>query len=563
MQIKKMKNYFEELPNIQGTPFYLFILSIANVLANHIYIFGLRFYSDDWVQLTFIKSIDISSGLHNERPIMYLLLQIQGYFFQMNPLYYHITSLVTTTIFLFILFFVIKKIAQDNNVYSNLFPFLVTLFFCLLFNKDEAYAWPTTSLANNCAFIFFILSFLFFLYIDKKFFLFLSVFFYTMGIFTYELGIALPIFYAGYLYSTNKRMIISLWYIPPLLFYLICRSFHLFGFGTIGLNRGFGLITSDIVVKIILSPFSALYVHFLKIVYGIFGLMAMNFFHLLIIIVMDMGFIYLMSRIVLKCEDWHNNSSKMKRITILSILLILVFELPLIMHGNYFFSGGSRLYYLIDIGISLFFISFFFFFYNSTNQKVFFLIVIGLFLVINQGLYYNWEISGNLQNNIDNYIQTNYKEIMSYDFCYFNSNSFYEKIPNRLVLANFPEFNIFSHSLLIFSPLINISQILSLEDITYKFPDIRGYTQYYNARCLDTWALNEILNYYAPNSNRIVLYTNFPEMNNYIIDENDASFTFFDKRNQTNKKINKENVFEINYSSVFWEITNTLDSDFI
>ena len=540
------------LPDFKETHVYLCILVITNFITNHLFIFELKFYSDDWVQSTFVKSVEIGSALLNERPIMYLLLQIQGAVFKMNPFLYHFTAFIVTTIFLCILFFVIKRISADNNFDSNFFPFLVAIFFCLLFNKDEVYAWPTTSIANNCAYIFFLLSILFFLYRERRGFLFLSVLSYTLGIFTYELGIALPIFFAAYLICTDKKICTSLWYLPSLIWYLICRYFQIFGFGTVGMNRGFGDITCGTLQILLVSPVSVLFIHLTKIVQGIIGLMTMNNIHFLLLITIDIPVLYLIFTIVLNNEGWNIKSySGFKRIFVLSIVLITVFEVPLLLHGNYFFSGGSRLYYLVDIGISLFFVSGFLFLLKSDKKKFLFLFIIGFCLIINQGLYYNWVISGNIQHNVQTYIEENKIEISDYDFLYFNSDSFFEKCPNYFVVSDFPYVeNVVRITSKLLKPFqINVHKYVEL--ISPKSPDIHGYARYYNAKCMDTWALTAILDEYAPNSNRTVFYINSPEMYYIISHEKDTPISFFDKKTGNYNMVKRENLFEINYSSVF------------
>lgn len=528
---------------ISNNSIYLLVLFITNIISNYLFINYLKFFSDDWSHQVFVRAINWAAHLTSERPLMYILLEVQGYIFQENYLLYHLTSLIMTTTFLFILFYVMKRIANDFNILNEGFPFLVTLIFCILFNKDEIYAWPTTSLANNFAYLVFLCSLFFFLNQKKRIYLIYSLCFFTIGLFTYEVGIALPAFFILYSIISGRNWKQALTFFIPIFFYIFMRVTHIFGFGTDGVNRGIGTYNAGIIINILLFPFAYLAKTTLMILHSIIGWMQMNTVQFLIIICINLLLITLLIWIFNKKENFFIPNEKIKTLLVVSLLIIFTFAAPHIIRGS--FALADRHNCLIDIGISMAIGTLFFYkFKCGSLKKPILATFIASCLIFNQGLFYNWVICGDIQDDIYRSLYENKDELKKYDYFIFNSSSFTNHIPNTIDGRNHP----------IVSELeTRIPSTLLKRWIMQNFEssDDIGYYQYYNARALETWSLRAMIDYLVPKENKTIFYTNFSEMPYYIDSKNKSFISYVNRESGMKYLVKKDDVFEINHTFVY------------
>ncbi len=105
----------------------------------------------------------------------------------------------------------------------------------------------------------------------------------------------------------------------------------------------------------------------------------------------------------------------------------------------------------------------------------------------------NWVVSGEITDDIAENICANQDEIRSFSHIYFNSTSYTTNLPNSLSTAYHPtREDLFRLKREFLSGMGDdlISRI-GKEDDPGALDS--GYEQYYNAKCLDTWALSAML----------------------------------------------------------------------
>jgi len=527
------------------TVFDLFFLIVTNVLTHYLFLFQYKFYSDDWPQLVFVNSFDTTYIFGTDRPVMYFLLNTQAVLFGKNPLPSHICALFATSIFLVLLYFILQRITSEFKIEYRLFPFFSCLLFCVLINKDEVYSWPSISVANHFAYLLFLLSVYLFLNNDKERNFWLSALCYTVGIFTYEVGVALPLFFLGYSVLFRKKYAKTFVYLVPLAFYSFLRFTHFAGFGLTG-SRGFG--DSGILIRIFTSPLIIYDQTIIRIKYGILGLLKLDQVTLIFLIILNCLLVLLLWWYISGEKKGTFTSSQGKALIAISLMFILIFAFPLLVHGYSLLSKDTRLYYLVDIGIGIGVIYAISLVQRKNYSNLVLILLIGFLLFINQGLSYNWVISGNFQEKMDSFISDNKDLLSGYDYYYFNSTSFRENIPNQID----------PHEMIPFSDIIPYDTILSRIKgdefllSNYFFDDTTfGYFNYYNAKAMDILPLKTMLNAHMRKDNYTLFYSKYQEMRSYITGDNLSTYFYYDRELKENRTLSKDQVFEFNYSNVF------------
>ncbi len=125
----------------------IIILIITNFICNNIFLFHLKYYSDDWSLLVYPGPNQMpiyKALLHSQRPISTASF-VLGQQIADNVLLFHLLAFITTTIALIIVYYIFKRIFRDFGFDNEFYPFIGAMIFCTLFNKDEIYAFPTIS----------------------------------------------------------------------------------------------------------------------------------------------------------------------------------------------------------------------------------------------------------------------------------------------------------------------------------------------------------------------------------------------------------------------------------
>jgi hypothetical protein len=213
--------------------------------------------------------------------------------------------------------------------------------------------------------------------------------------------------------------------------------------------------------------------------------------------------------------------------------LIITFVGPYTIRGG--LSMATREYYLTDIGLSLLIVCILMLIKNKPMVKILTVCLVGFGIIINQGLFFNWVISGDIQNNINNYIEENNKELSKYDYVYFNTTSYKENKENNCETL-YKAINNFCKKHIGFSlGIIN-------ERISYEI----AYDTYFNAKCLDKWALQAMIDGNT-HSDTTLIYGNYGTV---LVNVTNDNITYKDFDDGNIYTISKEKVFEINYTNV-------------
>jgi hypothetical protein len=226
------------------------------------------------------------------------------------------------------------------------------------------------------------------------------------------------------------------------------------------------------------------------------------------------------------------------KIPFVSLILSITFCIPYVVRGG--LQGVTREFYLIDIGVSLCIISCLMLIKDDKKIKFIVILLVTIGFVVNQGLFYNYVICGDLLEEIDTHIQKNSDLLQDYDYIYFNTSSFMENMPNTI--SNTSILHLFSIGLL--NKIIGTDHSLQKTDL---IDPGKGYSFYYNANALDKWALLAMIREQKP-GDVIVIYDSFYGFVPINITDNEIIYR--EVGNDTVYSVNKDEVLEINYSSV-------------
>jgi hypothetical protein len=426
---------------------------------------------------------------------------------------------------------------------------LAALMYCVLFNKDEFYPWAL--FCFGFSFIVYLISFYTYLYKNRNGYLAISLITYAIGLFTYEIGVALPVIFFFYDFLLKKDFKKSFFYAIPLAFCLIVRKTQWFGYGHVFGDHGFGNwgITSLISHSVEFLGVSGFMI-FRQILYAIKGWETIGIL-LIVIIVIIVMFLYLLSR---KMEIPNTPRKYNYTLGLFILVVIAAFIFPYILQGGVL-SGGvaTRSFIFIDIGIALFLTSLVILLSRFSYIKIIILILIGLSMLLCQGLYMNWVVSGTIQEDVYTYIDNHTDQISEYDLIYFNTTSFVRNKPNAIdetVLYPIAEF--------FFKVAGRDSAALEQRRTAQQGKLdgsvlIREYDRYYNAKCLDEYALADMLYKKVDNFNRTKLV--YGKMSVNIPLEVTSGFLVYETSYTDDKikTVNMSQVLDINYGTIYTE----------
>lgn len=533
----KLKSLFESYPDRCA----IILLVITNFVCNHLFLFSFKYYSDDWSTLVYhtpISVVSVSEALlDSQRPISSILFLVEQCFSE-HVLLFHLVTFISTSIFLIVIYYIFKKIFLDSNYTSNFYPFAGAIIFCVLFNKDQIYPWAI--LCHGFGYIAPVLAIYFYLFKEKKNYLLISLTFYFLSLMAYEVGVLVPFFLFGYDYLRGKDWKKSFYFAIPLIPYLLIRMTNWFGYGSTIIDRGMGSFGLGTLFKIIITPIYASIVFGINTLYSCIGYIQMNLGLVITLLFIDLILLLLVFKYL---KNLHVGNRFDTKILCSAFLFILTFMAPYVIRGG--MSLATREYYLFDIGIALLIVCALMLIKRENFVKLLLLFIIITGIIINQGLFYNWVVSGNIQNDIDIYIEGNADELSKYDYIYFNTTSFKEQMPNEFADdAIFGDLALYQKFEDTYNKLFGISYHIPgyLEQYDY------GYNQYFNAPCLDKWALQAMLNGNR-NSEFTLIYGNYLG----IVPVNVTKDTIIYKNLDDNilYSVDRVKVFEINYTNVY------------
>jgi len=478
------------LPSALRANVNILFLIILNFFTHFLFLPLYGFYSDDWsiLAVPFMDQYSyVSLLLESERPLFWIMYKIQYDLFGANPLGHHLLGFLTSCIVLVLVYEIAKKIFRDIGQPGDYYPFLTAAIFCVLFNKDEVYPWAI--LSSGFPYIAYLASCYFYLHKDRKYFLALSLIAYTLGLFSYEIGLALPLLFLFYDYVITRKEKTGFLFFIPLLVYLAVRMTNWFGYGFAFVSRGVGnwelatLLTSGSHLLLY-----SIVVFSRQITLAVIGFAALAWWQWLGLISLSCVLAFFLG-ILLKREE---KAGRVRPIFfILSIIMVMIFLIPFILKG----SMSTRHFILIDLGIALFIAGLLS--YAGPSKRIHWVLiaVVGICILLNLGLYVNWVISGNIQEDVSQYIEQNSDQIANHKWVYFDAQSFMKGKPNHVAnpFTRWIKGQWFRGNESLTSTQGDSStENQGNEDITVV------YSPYYNSPCLDRWALVSMIQKYVP-----------------------------------------------------------------
>jgi len=234
------------------------ILAILLALSLTLYLRNVNdfFVSDDfdWLELTKNSQTTWAEkftgnyyGIHGQggtfRPMVNVVFAIESAVFGLNPIGYHVTSIVLNALVAFLIFLIISELFK-NNENSELIGIISAVIFLVLPSHAEAVVW-VSAVADPMATLFYLLSFYTYLIfrtknqeLRTKSNIF-SILFFVMALLTKETAITLPVLIFGY-----ELIILRNFGFKSLLsrlssYFLVLGSFLAYRFWAIGLLFGY------------------------------------------------------------------------------------------------------------------------------------------------------------------------------------------------------------------------------------------------------------------------------------------------------------------------------------
>ncbi|WP_292347090.1 MULTISPECIES: hypothetical protein [unclassified Methanoregula] len=407
-------------------PEYYFPLVFLNLVTNFIFLPSYGFVSDDWSQCFHaFRGISLPELIfESHRPGFYIILKGLSMIFGTEPIWFFLFNFIVSSILLLMVFITARLLLAKIHLFSESYAFLVAVLFCILFNKGELYAFGSV-IPDNIAFALYLVSLYFYIQSDKKpFFIFLSLFSFTVALFTYEVGIILPFFYCIYSLCTEKTIRKPLAFFIPLVVYCVVRLTNWGGYGIV-VNPGNDItlvnfipsVTANIVyLKFNLAIFMNTFPeYFMDSITGLERLPSLPVTALLIIdIVVAALIVWILTRY--SREDPETPEFDGTPLILVGLAGIILSFLLISLNG---FIAGR---YLVFIDFFVCLLGVLILIKCAGKRSIayglFFIIV--FCLLINQGLYFNWVVSGNIQQSFHEAVQKNSEKISQYEFVYVN-----------------------------------------------------------------------------------------------------------------------------------------------
>jgi len=546
------EEHFQKVHQIILQHKYAISLVLVNLITNYLFILKFKFYSDDWSAIvhSFVAPVTYSDLLrYPDRPIYYVILKFQEHVFQDTAIFYHIFGFITTSIILILIYYIAKKIFLDFGYPAEIYPFLAALIYCVMFNKDEMYPWALVALGFYS--IVYLVSFYAYINKEKDHYLTYSLIAYTLGIFTYESGIAIPVVFFAYDILLKEDYKKSFLFAIPLLINLIVRKTAWFGYGITGYERGFGEWGVQSIFHNVFDFVSAsLFIIIRQILYALHGLQALGYM-LIIIAIVNLAILFVLyKQIDLKNISRCRNGS----LVILFVIITLGFSFPFILRGG-LLSGSlpTRSFEFIDIGIAFLLVFLVANISKPRLMKVLVLVFIGICIFLCQGLYMNWVISGDIQNDVYHYIEDHAGEIQSFDYVYFNTTSYVVNRPNAIDESIFyPVAKIYY--LYIRHDTQALEQRIQMQtQRTNDLKTINEYDRYYNAKGLDNYALASMLAVKTEkfNDDDYSDYLIYGKSSNVPVEVTRDYIIIQSIPGAENITINRSRIYEIDYDMVY------------
>ncbi|WP_198324429.1 hypothetical protein [Methanoregula boonei] len=450
------------------------VLICLNILTHYLFIGSFKFVSDDWVQVVY-SDFNQYSFLHllfeSQRPGQYILIKIAVDAFGSVALWYHVLNFVLSTILLLVVYITAKSLFK--LFFQNPAPcaLLFAACFCLLFNKDQLYPWADL-FYDNIAYILYFGSFYCYMQSrEKRSYFFLAWIFYAGAVFIYQIGAFLPIVYIFYDILQKRTFKQAIWFVLPPFAYMLIRITDWFGFGWVYMNFNYNYLSAhfltNFITNLVHDVITSIGVTVVNVVYGVLGLMNLTVPAVCLLIVLDVIISWLICHYIanlLKKDPGYVSAGYKEQVTRFIIFCIIgAFFSYILISANGFVE--SRYLIFVDFFLLLAFVLLLI----SLIQKnmAIFAVIFMLCLLVNQGLYVNWVISGNIQDSVNKDLAAHSGEIMGKPYFYVNASDFSRVRPDIIFTVG-PGFSLHRNqfSYQIYDPYLN-SQGLSQSALVF------------------------------------------------------------------------------------------------
>ena len=515
------------------------ILILLNTFTHFLFIGYFKFVSDDWPQIVY-SDIYIYPLQHlfleSQRPGQFILTKVVVGVLGITPFGYHIMNLITTTVLLLLVFLIFKDLLKLFFNNSRPFAFLGAVLFCLLFNKDELYSWAAL-FYDNIAFVLYLSSFYFFIKSEKKGYNFyLSWLCYAGAVFIYEIGILLPVVYFIYSFIYQKDLKKVLFFFIPLMAYMLIRITNWFGYGWMYIDRSQNYLSLEFVSMFFNNYFHNLIgsvgITIISPFYAVLGLGKLNEFFLEVLLIIDLIIsliiIYYFICPQIKHETIEKKNKNFLQMIFFCLTGIFVAYIPISVHGIV----QPRYLLFIDLFLILLFIILVTPLIAKQKHCVILIIIISGCLLINQGLYVNWIVSGEMQDSVNNALFSQADAISTKQYFFINSSDLFRSNPNYI-------FKITPGYSIIVNP--NSKEV---------------YYPYLNAEGLARWSVTAMMRGAKINESSTLLI--YGDEGTIFVEENANSLTY--KNTVTDKQylIDKSDCFEGNSTTLLMDFNNNM-----
>jgi len=537
---------------IQNCNFFLQICKYKNCLAliflnfftHYLFIGYFKFVSDDWPQMVY-SDLTIYSLKHlffeSQRPGQYILIKFFVDAFGSFALGYHLVNLITTTILLILVYLVLKEILKILLLNPTPYAFIGAVLFCIIFNKDELYSWANL-FYDNIAFVLYFGSFYLFLISAKKwYYSYLSWIFYALAVFIYEVGVLLPIVYIFYnLIQKKDCKNIIFFFIPPIA-YMLIKITNWFGYGWVYVNHSQHYFSLDFlsmwVNNCIHNVIASIGITVINLFYAILGLAELNIFYLFILLILD--FVISFAIVNYFSSTLHDmgvskkyNEKNIQAILFSAIGLFLSY-LTISAHGIV----QPRYLFFIDFFAILLIIIIIYPLIQKQKFGYLLALIIAAFLLINQGLYINWIISGDIQESVNDAIFSHAEDISEKKYFFVNSSDFSRIKPNYVFILG-PNYSLLLNQ--------NTNQV---------------YYPYLNAEGLAEWSVSSMMRGAHINSSSTTLI--YGTEGNIFVEGNKTHLKYLNTYSGTLYTISQSECFEGNSSNLLADFNGKMKSNLL
>jgi hypothetical protein len=211
--------------------------------------------------------------------------------------------------------------------------------------------------------------------------------------------------------------------------------------------------------------------------------------------------------------------------------------------------GGieTRGFIFIDIGLALLIVPALLRLPDRSGLHIGLTVIIAASIIICQGLYVNWVMAGDIQNDINRYIGNNAEEIEQFDYVFFNTTSFAMYRPYKVERDILDPLKDLYHRAIWQREVKQEDRLL--QGISPSSCWNCTYSPYYNAPGLDLWALSSMMSgNLDPSHIPLLLYGDYSL---HPVGITRDSITYEDKAGGGPPlRVEKSRIFEINYCLV-------------